>query len=212
LTINYNNLEKVLIDIRGHKLANLLIVTKNQSIEDIKDLINKGFTIFGENKVQEAKKKFQELNKIYNFNFHLIGPLQTNKVKDALQIFETIQSLDREKLVEEISKTLKKSDKIKTNSFYIQINIGAESQKSGVDKSQCKDFYHYALSKDLNIQGLMCIPPNTSNANTYFREMNEIKNKLNPNLKLSMGMSNDYKSALEYCSNLIRIGSFIFND
>jgi pyridoxal phosphate enzyme (YggS family) len=212
LTINYNNLEKVLIDIRDYKLANLLIVTKNQSIEDIKDLISKGFTNFGENKVQEAKKKFQELNEIFNFNFHLIGPLQTNKVKDALNIFETIQSIDREKLVEEISKALKRSDKIKTNSFYIQINIGSESQKSGVDKSQCKEFYDYALSKDLNIQGLMCIPPNTQNANTYFREMNEIKNKLNPNLKLSMGMSNDYKSALEYNSNLIRIGSFIFND
>ena len=161
---------------------------------------------------KKQKKKFLELNKVLNINFHLIGPLQTNKVKDALQIFETIQSIDREKLVEEISKTIKRSDEIKTNSFYIQINIGSESQKSGVDKSQCKNFYHYAMSKDLNIQGLMCIPPNTNNVNKYFREMNEIRNKINPNLKLSMGMSNDYKSALEYNSNLIRIGSFIFND
>ena len=212
MTINYDNLEKVLIDIRDYKLANLLIVTKNQSVDDIKALINKGFNVFGENRVQEAKKKFQELNELFNFSFHLIGPLQTNKVKDALQIFETIQSIDREKLVEEISKTLKQSDKIKTNSFYIQINIGSESQKSGVDKSQCKDFFHYAQSKDLNIQGLMCIPPNTNNVNKYFREMIEIRNELNPNLKLSMGMSNDYKIALEYHSNLIRIGSFIFND
>lgn len=212
MTINYDNLEKVLIDIQDYKLANLLIVTKNQSVDDIKDLINKGFTIFGENRVQEAKKKFQELNKLFNFNFHLIGPLQTNKVKDALQIFETIQSIDREKLVEEISKILKQSDKIKTNSFYIQINIGSESQKSGVDKSQCKDFFYYAMSKDLNIQGLMCIPPNTNNVNKYFREMIKIRNELNPNLKLSMGMSNDYKIALECHSNLIRIGSFIFND
>ena len=212
MTVNYKNLEKVLIDIQDYKLTKLLIVSKNQSIDDIKDLIDKGYIIFGENKVQEAKKKFQEIDDLFKINLHLIGPLQTNKVKEALHLFDTIQSVDREKLVEEISKFIKKNDKIKTKSFYIQINIGREEQKSGVDKSQFKDFYHYALAKDLNIEGLMCIPPNAPNTNEYFQEMNEIRKKINPSLKLSMGMSNDYQIALEHQTNLIRIGSLIFND
>ena len=201
-----------MIDIQDYNLTKLLIVSKNQSLDDLKTLIDKGYKIFGENKVQEAKKKFQELDNLFKINLHLIGPLQTNKVKEALHLFNTIQSVDREKLVDEISKFINKKDEIKTKSFYIQINIGSEDQKSGIDKSEFKDFYHYALAKDLNIEGLMCIPPNDTNANEYFREMNEIRKKINPTLKLSMGMSNDYQIALEHQSNLIRIGSLIFND
>ena len=197
---------------QDYKLTELLIVSKNQSLDDINALIDRGYKIFGENKVQEAKKKFQELDNLFKINLHLIGPLQTNKVKEALHLFNTIQSVDREKLVDEISKFIKMNDEIKTKSFYIQINIGSEVQKSGVDKSEFKDFYHYALAKDLNIEGLMCIPPNDTNTNQYFREMNDIRKKINPNLKLSMGMSNDYQIALEHQSNLIRIGSLIFND
>jgi len=197
---------------QDYKLTELLIVSKNQSLDDINALIDRGYKIFGENKVQEAKKKFQELDNLFKINLHLIGPLQTNKVKEALHLFNTIQSVDREKLVDEISKFIKMNDEIKTKSFYIQINIGSEVQKSGVDKSEFKDFYHYALAKDLNIEGLMCIPPNDTNTNQYFREMNEIRKKINPTLKLSMGMSNDYQIALEHQSNLIRIGSLIFND
>ena len=201
-----------MIDIQDYNLTKLLIVSKNQSLDDVKILIDKGYKIFGENKVQEAKKKFQELDNLFKINLHLIGPLQTNKVKEALHLFNTIQSVDREKLVDEISKFINKKDEIKTKSFYIQINIGSEVQKSGVDKSEFKDFYHYALAKDLNIEGLMCIPPNDTNTNEYFREMNDIRKKINPTLKLSMGMSNDYQIALEHQSNLIRIGSLIFND
>ena len=212
MTVNYNNLQKVLIDIQDYNLTKLLIVSKNQSLDDVKILIDKGYKIFGENKVQEAKKKFQELDNLFKINLHLIGPLQTNKVKEALHLFNTIQSVDREKLVDEISKFINKKDEIKTKSFYIQINIGSEDQKSGIDKSEFKDFYHYALAKNLNIEGLMCIPPNDTNANEYFREMNQIRKKINPTLKLSMGMSNDYQIALEHQSNLIRIGSLIFND
>jgi uncharacterized pyridoxal phosphate-containing UPF0001 family protein len=182
LTVNYINLQKVLLDLQDYKLAKLLIVTKNQSLNDIRDLMNKGYNIFGENKVQEAKKKFHEVNNLFKINLHLIGQLQTNKVKDALHLFNT------------------------------QINIGSEDQKSGIDKFECKDFYQYALAKDLNIEGLMCIPPNTSNTHEYFQEMNEIRKNTNPNLKLSMGMSNDYQIALEHQSNLIRIGSFIFHE
>ena len=212
MTINYHNLNKIIDVIKHYDLANLLIVTKNQNLNDVQELISKGFKIFGENRVQEAKKKYLELIEIQKINLHLIGPLQTNKVKEALFLFDTIQSIDREKLVDEISKFIIKDTHIKTKSFYIQINIGAEPQKSGVDKSQCINFYNYALDKNLNIEGLMCIPPNTRKANEYFLEMNQIRKKINPNLKLSMGMSNDYEIALQHHSNLIRVGSLIFND
>ena len=212
MTVNYHNLNLILEEIKGYDLANLLIVTKNQSLNDIHELISKGFKLFGENRVQEAKKKYQTLSETKKINLHLIGPLQTNKVKDALSLFDTIQSIDREKLVDEISKLINKGISIKTKSFYIQINIGAEVQKSGIEKSQCINFYKYAIDRNLNIEGLMCIPPNTRSVNEYFLEMNEIRKKINPNLKLSMGMSNDYQIALEYHSNLIRVGSLIFND
>lgn len=212
MTVNYHNLNKILDVVKHYDLANLLIVTKNQNLNDIRELINKDFKIFGENRVQEAKSKYQELIEKEKINLHLIGPLQTNKVKDALFLFNTIQSIDREKLVDEISKFIVNDISIKTKSFYIQINIGAEVQKSGIEKSQCINFYKYALNKNLNIEGLMCIPPNTKYVNEYFLEMNEIRKKINPNLKLSMGMSNDYQIALEHHSNLIRVGSLIFND
>ena len=212
MTVNYHNLNKIIEVVERYDMANLLIVTKNQSLNDIYDLISKDFKIFGENRVQEAKSKYQELTETKKINLHLIGPLQTNKVKDALLLFDTIQSIDREKLVDEISKFIIKDNPIKTKSFYIQINIGAEVQKSGIDKSQCINFYKYALDKNLNIEGLMCIPPNTKSVKEYFLEMNEIRKKINPNLKLSMGMSNDYQIALDNNSNLIRVGSLIFND
>ena len=212
MTVNYHNLNKILDVVKHYDLANLLIVTKNQNLNDIRELINKDFKIFGENRVQEAKSKYQELIEKEKINLHLIGPLQTNKVKDALFLFDTIQSIDRKKLVDEISKFTVDDISIKTKSFYIQINIGAEVQKSGIEKSQCINFYKYALDKNLNIEGLMCIPPNTKYVNEYFIEMNEIRKKINRNLKLSMGMSNDYQIALEHHSNLIRVGSLIFND
>ena len=212
MTVNYHNLNKILDVVKHYDLANLLIVTKNQNLNDIRELINKDLKIFGENRVQEAKSKYQELIEKEKINLHLIGPLQTNKVKDALFLFDTIQSIDREKLVDEISKFIVNDISIKTKSFYIQINIGAEVQKSGIEKSQCINFYKYALNKNLNIEGLMCIPPNTKYVSEYFLEMNEIRKKINPNLKLSMGMSNDYQIALEHHSNLIRVGSLIFND
>ena len=178
MTINFHNLNKISEEVKNYDLANLLIVTKNQSLNDIHDLINKGFKLFGENRVQEAKKKYQSLCETKKINLHLIGPLQTNKVKDALFLFDTIQSIDREKLVDEISKFIIKDISIKTKSFYIQINIGAEDQKSGIDKSQCINFYKYAINRKLNIEGLMCIPPNTRSVNEYFLEMNEIRKKL----------------------------------
>jgi len=192
--------------------SRLLIVTKNQSVDDIKELINSGFRLFGENRVQEAKLKFSSLNNFEEINLHLIGPLQTNKAKEALMLFDTIESIDRKKLIDEIFKLKNKDLKIRTNNFYIQINIGSEDQKFGVDKAEVFELYEYAISKDLNIEGFMCIPPNTSSPEKYFQEMNSIRDNLDKNLKLSMGMSNDYLLALKNNSNIVRIGSLIFND
>ena len=168
-----------------------------------------GANLFGENRVQEAKSKFTNDLLKYNFKLHLIGPLQSNKAEDALTIFDTIQTIDRYKLIDTISK-LKEKKTFKTKSFYIQINIGEEKQKSGVLLNELENLYNYSLEKKLNIVGLMCNPPIDSDANFYFNKMREIKSKLNDKLLLSMGMSNDYLAALECGSNLIRVGSKIF--
>ena len=212
MTINYVNLNNCKSNIKIFDKSRLLIVTKNQSVDDIEELINSGHRLFGENRVQEAKLKFSSLNNFEEIKLHLIGPLQTNKVKEALMLFDTIESIDRKKLVDEIFKLKNKDLKIRTNNFYIQINIGSEDQKFGVDKTGVFDLYEYAISKNLNIEGLMCIPPNSSSPEKYFKEMNSIRDNLNKNLKLSMGMSNDYLLALKNNSNIVRIGSLIFND
>lgn len=209
MTINYENLDKVLLSLDSYINARLLIVSKNRSVTDINELIDKGFKLFGENRVQEAKSKFSNLD---GLELHLIGPLQTNKVKDALQLFNVIQSIDRKKLIDEIIKSKSKLEDIKTTSYYIQVNIGLEKQKAGIDKLKVADLYEYACKNNLKIDGLMCIPPNTINPEPYFEEMINIKNTINKNLKLSMGMSNDYLIALKHKSSLIRIGSLIFND
>ena len=209
MSINFSSLTAIKQDISKYNDVSLMAVTKNRSENDILDLYNHNILLFGENKVQEAKKKFSSLN-LKNISLHLIGPLQTNKVKDALNIFDCIQSIDREKLVVEILKNKKKLSQFKTSDYFIQINIGEEEQKSGVNAKDTKDFYNYCLESKLNIVGLMCIPPNSLNVEKYFNEMTIIKNNINPKLKLSMGMSNDYKIALRCNSNLIRIGSKLF--
>ena len=188
----------------------LLVVSKNRSKKDVEKLMIEGANLFGENRVQEAKSKFtDDLYENYKFKLHLIGPLQSNKAEDALTIFDTIQTIDRYKLIDTISK-LKNKKEYKTKSFYIQINIGDEEQKSGVSSVELNNLYHYALEKNLNIIGLMCIPPLNSDADFYFNKMHEIKDKLNNNLLLSMGMSDDYLIALKCGTNLIRIGSKLF--
>ncbi len=209
MTINLKNLESVESFLVNFPKANLQIVTKNRDINTIKSLINLGYRNFGENKVQEAKKKFSIID-ISSLDLNLIGPLQTNKVKDALMLFNTIQTIDREKLVKEIVKVRSKK-LIKTEYFYIQINIGEENQKSGIPLNETKDFYKFCIDNNLQIKGLMCIPPINNNPEYYFKKMLILKNDINSNLLLSMGMSSDYELALEYDSNLIRIGSKIFN-
>jgi len=209
MSINLEELKKINDLLNQITKTDLLIVTKNRNISDINQLINLGYVNFGENRVQEAKSKFQSII-TDNLNLHLIGPLQTNKVKEALKIFNVIQSLDRIKLVDEIVKFKDSNDSIKTDKFFIQINIGEEDQKSGVAIADLNQFYNYCLLNKLNIVGLMCIPPVNKDPTIFFKKMMLLKNGINKNLLLSMGMSNDYQEAIKCESNLVRIGSKIF--
>jgi len=209
MTINCKQLDRINKTLENFPSAKLQIVTKNRDIKTIKELIEKGYSLFGENKVQEANEKFKDFN-ASNLDLHLIGPLQTNKVKLALQVFNTIQSIDREKLVNEIVKVKNKSE-IKTVDFFIQVNIGEEEQKSGVLPNNLERLYNHCINQNLNISGLMCIPPLGDNAKIYFDKIRSLRDKLNLNLKLSMGMSSDYEISLNCGSNLIRVGSIIFN-
>jgi len=209
LEINYDELKKVKTNVGEYPNASLLLVTKNRPQSLVKLLIENGHFLFGENRVQEAKEKFSNLDG-KNIELHLIGPLQTNKVKLALSIFDTIQSIDRPKLVKEISKQINSSGELKTKNYYIQVNIGEESQKAGTSINETRDLYQYAISENLEISGLMCIPPFEVKPNSYFKKMIELRDDLDPKLRLSMGMSNDYEVALSYQSDLVRVGSRIF--
>lgn len=212
MTINLKNLSSLSNELKYFNNSKLLIVTKNQEISDIIHLIKMGYKYFGENRVQEAKVKYFDIIQQHKIKLDLIGPLQTNKVKTALEIFDTIQTIDREKLVDEITKLTKNLNSIRTKNYYLQINIGEEDQKSGVNLNQVNKLYNYSINSGLNIVGLMCIPPNNKIASVYFKKMVEIRNTLNTELKLSMGMSGDYLDALQNGSNIIRVGSLIFNE
>ena len=190
------------------RIPKIIAVSKTFKIEHIMPLISHGHVDFGENKVQEAVDKWSEIkNNNKSIKLHLIGKLQTNKVKFAVKFFDFIHSLDSEKLAKKISDEQKKQD-LKPKIF-IQINIGNEQQKSGIIKENLKEFYNYCISLDLDIIGTMCLPPIDEDPKKYFAEMKE----LNENLKLkelSMGMSSDYLTAIEYNSSYLRIGSNIF--
>jgi PLP dependent protein len=205
----FNQINNLITD--RYPKAKLMIVSKNRPILSIREALNEGAFLFGENKVQEADSKFENLREEFpNINLHLIGPLQTNKVRQALKTFDVIQSVDREKLVKEISKNLSVS--IRTKNFYIQVNIGREVQKSGIDPDIAKNFYEFSISKGLNIVGLMCLPPNNEDPDFFFKKMIDLRNTIDPGLQLSMGMSGDYLAALENKTDLVRIGSKFFSD
>jgi len=212
LSVNFNNLNSINIELEKFDNSKLLIVTKNQKIEDIKLLYEKGYSFFGENRVQEAKKKYFQIDFKKDIKLSLIGPIQSNKLIDALEIFDSIQSIDRIKIIDLISKIKKNNKRILTKEFFLQVNIGYEKQKSGFYLEEIEQIYKYSISLNLNIVGFMCIPPNNDNSAFYFQKMLEIRNKINPNLLLSMGMSNDYKIALQNKSDIIRVGSLIFNE
>ena len=190
---------------------NIIAVSKSFSLKDILPLINYGHVHYGENKVQEAVEKWSPIkNDFENIKLHMIGKLQTNKVKYVIPLFDYIHSVDNLKLAEKISNEQeKKNKKIK---LFIQINIGNEKQKSGVLIENLDTFFNIC-TKDLglNIIGLMCLPPNNSNVSIYFSKIQQLTN----NLKLketSMGMSSDYLEAVSFNSTYLRIGSKIFGE
>jgi len=192
------------------KKITIVAVSKTFKLDRILPLIDYGHLHFGENKVQEALDKWCQIKqKKPELQLHLVGKLQTNKVKFALKIFNFIHSVDNKKLAKKIAdEQSKQNKKVK---LFIQVNIGNENQKSGVSKEELKDFYLYCKELDLNVIGLMCIPPANVNPEPYFEELA----KLNASLSLSdlsMGMSSDYNQALNNSSTFIRVGSSIFGD
>jgi len=190
------------------ELAKVIAVSKTFPMENILPLIEHGHLHYGENKVQEALDKWSDIKLKNNaIKLHLIGRLQTNKVKFALRIFDYIHSLDSEKLAIKISEEQKKQEK--NTKIFIQVNIGNEDQKSGINKDNLIDFYNFCKNLNLDIIGTMCIPPNDGNTEQHFSEMNKINQLLNFK-DLSMGMSGDYLKAIRYNATYVRVGSKIF--
>jgi pyridoxal phosphate enzyme (YggS family) len=190
------------------KLSKIIAVSKTFPIENVLPLIEHGHLHYGENKVQEALNKWNDIKLKNNaIKLHLIGGLQTNKVKFALRIFDYIHSLDSEKLATKISEEQIKQEK--KPKIFIQVNIGNEDQKSGINKNNLADFYNFCKKLDLDIIGTMCIPPNNGSTEKYFSEMSKINQELNFK-ELSMGMSGDYLEAIKNNATYVRIGSKIF--
>ena len=196
-----------------HKVENnaaeVIAVSKTFPIDHIMPIIEYGHTHFGENKVQEAEAKWRQIkiNK-RNIKLHMIGKLQSNKAKAAVQIFDYIHSVDSQKLADLLSKNEKAINK--SINYFIQVNMGNEKQKSGIPYSEVDGFYNYcSKEKNMNILGLMAIPPNDENTDKYFKSISELNNSLGLK-ELSLGMSADYLSALNYKSTFLRIGSLIF--
>ena len=189
----------------------IIAVSKTFPLSRIMPLIDYGHIHFGENKIQESIEKWAEF-KIINskIKLHMIGKLQSNKVKQAVDLFDYIHSVDNFKLAEKISnETLKKNKSIK---IFIQVNIGNETQKSGVKTENLKDFFNECKNNlNLDIIGLMCIPPVSQSSEQFFKKMNSLSNELDLN-ELSMGMSQDYLNAISNNASFVRIGSKIFGE
>ena len=187
---------------------NIICVSKTFPLSKLEPLINYGHCHFGENKVQEAEKKWSQIVKINkNLKIHMVGKLQSNKAKKAINIFNFIHSLDNSKLADVCKKS--EDEFNKKISYFIQVNIGNETQKSGVLMKDAKSFLKYcSVENKLNVIGLMVLPPNDNNTEKYFEDVSELNSELG--LKdLSMGMSADYRIALKYKSTYLRIGSAI---
>ena len=207
-----DSFEKINLNIKKinqTKKVNIIAVSKTFNLDHIKPLIDHGHDHFGENKVQEAMSKWRNMKKNRSeIKLHMIGKLQSNKAKNAFEIFDYIHSLDSKKLADIFSKCEAVSGK--NLKYFIQVNIGAEEQKSGISISEVEQFYDYCKKeKKLNILGLMAIPPNDHKTREYFKTLNELN--LSLGLKeLSMGMSSDYEEAVKHNATFVRIGSSIF--
>jgi len=205
----FNKIKSNIELLRPIKTVKIIAVSKTFSLSHIQPLIDHGHLHYGENKVQEAKSKWSEIKKEKkNVNLHMIGKLQNNKVKSALEIFDYIHSLDNQKLADTLSKNqININKKLK---YFIQVNVGGELQKSGIPISDLDAFYNYCVKeKKLDVIGLMAIPPNDLNSKKYFKSLNELNNSLALN-ELSMGMSSDYLDAISCDATFVRIGSSIF--
>ena len=188
----------------------IIAVSKTFKLDHINPLIDHGHIDFGENKVQEAVEKWTDIKKDKSeLKIHLVGRLQTNKVKFALKVFDYIHSLDSKKLAVKISEEQAKH-KIKPKIF-IQINIGDESQKGGIRVDELEEFYNYCVELELEIIGTMCLPPISDEPEKYFSRMNYLNKKLNFK-ESSMGMSSDYLEAIQYNATYLRIGTSIFGE
>ena len=202
-----SNIKKIDID----DLVKIVAVSKTFNLDHIMPLINNGHDHFGENKVQEAENKWKLIKKEKpNIKIHMIGKLQSNKAKKAVQIFDYIHSVDNQKLADILSKS---QDEIKKSiNYFIQVNLGNESQKSGIPYNEVDAFYNYCVKEnDMKILGLMAIPPNDVNPDKHFKSLSELNSSLGLN-ELSMGMSADYMSAINYKSTFVRVGSLIFGN
>ena len=205
----FEKIKSKITSLGSNKPINIIAVSKTFSLDYIKPLIDHGHLHFGENKVQEAQVKWLETKKEnQNLKLHMIGKLQTNKAKDAVKLFDYIHSVDNPKLADALAKYQKSLNK-KLN-YFIQVNVGNEIQKSGIQVGELDAFYSYCVNEiNLNILGLMVIPPIDQNADNYFKTTNTLNKSLALE-NLSMGMSADYIAAIKHGSNFVRIGSSIF--
>ena len=195
--------------LKPSRKINIVAISKTFDLNHIKPLIDYGHNHFGENKVQEAVAKWTDLKKnMKNLNLHMVGKLQSNKAKNAVEIFDYIHSLDNQKLADVLSKSQKNSNRYLK--YFIQVNIGNELQKSGIHINDLESFYNYCTrEKNLDVIGLMVIPPNDDNTKKYFQSVSNLNSSLGLK-ELSMGMSSDYVEAINQNATFVRIGSSIF--
>ena len=205
----FNKIKANIDEIKPKKKIKIVAISKTFDLNHIKPLIDHGHDHFGENKVQEAFSKWQEIKNLKkNLKLHMVGKLQSNKAKNAVEIFDYIHSLDNQKLADIISKSQKNINK--SLKYFIQVNIGNELQKSGISVNELDPFYTYCTQEiKLNVIGLMIIPPNDGQTTKYFKSTEEINNSFALN-ELSMGMSADYLEAIKYSATFVRVGSSIF--
>ena len=206
---SFKKIKSNIDNLKPTRKVNIVAVSKTFSLDYIKPLIDYGHNHFGENKVQEAKSKWQDLKKKnHKINLHMVGKLQSNKAKNAIELFDYIHSLDSQKLADILSSTQKNTNKFLK--YFIQVNLANEAQKSGISVNDLDSFYNYCTKeRNLEIVGLMILPPNNDNSKKYFK----LLDNLNKNLalkELSMGMSSDYLEAVKFNSTFVRVGSQIF--
>ena len=202
---NFENIKSLISDSN----VKIVAISKTFAYDQVKPLVEYGHIHFGENKVQEAQSKWLDIKEKYpNINLHMIGRLQSNKAKEAVNLFDYVHSLDSQKLADLLAKHENAANK--KLKYFIQVNIGKEKQKSGIGIELLDDFYYYCTRKlNINIIGLMAIPPKDGNEKIHFKNLMEL-NKLLGLKELSMGMSSDFKIALNYETTFVRIGSSIF--